>query len=139
MVHQILKLSFASVLAAGLVSCGPIQFVSQVTIRAEKAVADAKVQKADKYAPYEFYGAEAFLEQAMHRAGFGDFQTSYRYGKKAEQMANKAAKLAKQRREEEGDVSQPSGGATRPSEETPPPTRRATPARVVAEPREVAP
>ena len=140
MVQKILKWSAVSALVVSLFSCGPIQFVSQVTIRAEKAVADAKIQKADKYAPYEFFGAEVYLEQAKYRAGFGDFQTSYRYGKQAEQMANKAAKLAKLRREEEGDVSRPSEEAARPSEEPATPARRATPARVVEEPqREVAP
>lgn len=139
MVPRILKWSAASALVASLIACGPIQFVSQVTIRAEKAVADAKVLKADKYAPYEYYGAGAYLEQAMHRAGFGDFQTSYRYGKKAEQMANKAAKLAKQRRDEEGDVSKPPGDDASPAKETAPPARRARPARVVEEPREVTP
>jgi len=91
-------------IAAGLVACGPIQFVSQVTIRAEKAVSTAKLHKAHIYAKYEYYGAEAFLEQAKHRAGFGDFQTSYRYGVKAEKLANKAVKLTKLRREEESDV-----------------------------------
>jgi hypothetical protein len=91
-------------LAAGLCACGPIQFVSQVTIRAEKSVAAARLHKAHIYAKYEYYGAEAYLEQAKHRAGFGDFQTSYRYGKKAEKMANKAVKLTKLRREEESDV-----------------------------------
>lgn len=107
-------------LVVASVACGPIQFVSQVTIRAEKAVADAKLQQADKYAPYEYYGAEALLEQAKHRAGFGDFQTAYRYGKKAEAMADKAVKLSKQRREEEGDVTKPASGGA-------PPPRRVSP------------
>ena len=92
---------------AVLVGCGPIQFVSQVTIRAEKAVAEAKLQQAAKYAPYEYYGAEAYLEQAKHRAGFGDFQTSYRYGQKSEKMAKEAVRLTKIRREEERDVAKP--------------------------------
>lgn len=90
--------------AAGLVACGPIQFISQVTIRAERAVSTAKLHKAHIYAKYEYYGAESFLEQAKHRAGYGDFQTSYRYGVKAEKLANKAVKLTKLRREEESDV-----------------------------------
>jgi len=97
--------------AAGLVACGPIQFVSQVTIRAEKAVSTAKLQKAHLYAKYEYYGAESYLEQAKYRAGFGDFQTAYRYGVKAEKMAKKAVKLTKLRREEEGDTGDPSDKA----------------------------
>jgi hypothetical protein len=105
-------------------ACGPIQFVSQVTIRAEKSVADAKLQQADKYAPYEYYGAEAYLEQAKHRAGFGDFQTCYRYGKKAEKMAKEAVRLTKIRREEEEDVTKPSGADAPPARERDAPRAR---------------
>jgi hypothetical protein len=97
--------------ASGLFACGPIQFISQVTIRAEKAVATAKLHKAHIYAKYEYYGAEAFLEQAKHRAGFGDFQTAYRYGVRSEKLANKAVKLTNLRREEERDVGDKSEGA----------------------------
>ncbi len=100
---MLLRWALGAVLAIALAGCGPIQFVSQVTIRAEKSVAEAKLQQADKYAPYEYYGAAAFLEQAKHRAAFGDFQTSYRYGKKSEKMAKKAVTLTKTRREEERD------------------------------------
>ena len=96
--------------AGGLMACGPIQFISQVTIRAEKAVATARLNKAHIYAKYEYYGAEAFLEQAKFRAGYGDFQTAYRYGVKAEKMAQKAVKLTKLRREEEQDVDRKSSG-----------------------------
>jgi hypothetical protein len=113
--HLIFRVSGVLV-AAGLVACGPIQFVSQVTIRAEKAVSTAKLHKAHIYAKYEYYGAEAFLEQAKHRAGFGDFQTSYWYGVKAEKLANKAVKLTKLRREEESDV----GEKTDRTQPTPP-------------------
>ena len=104
MIRRLIIRACGVLVAAGLVACGPIQFVSQVTIRAEKSVAAAKLHKAHIYAKYEYYGAEAFLEQAKHRAGFGDFQTAYRYGKKAEKLANKAVKLTKLRREEESDV-----------------------------------
>ena len=106
------------VLAALFAACGPIQYVSQVTIRAKKRVADAKLQKADLYAKYEYFHADAYLEQAKHRAGFGDFQTSYRYGKHAAKMALKASKLAKERRAEEGDA------GDRPTPRRLPPPRR---------------
>jgi len=104
---MLLRWALGAILAIALAGCGPIQFISQVTIRAEKSVADAKLQQADKYAPYEYYGAAAYLEQAKHRAAFGDFQTSYRYGKKSEKMAMEAVKLSKTRREEERDVNEP--------------------------------
>ena len=104
MIRRLIIRAFGVLVVAGIAACGPIQFVSQVTIRAEKAVSTARLHKAHIYAKYEYYGAEAFLEEAKHRAGYGDFQTSYRYGKKAEKMAKKAVKLTKLRREEESDV-----------------------------------
>jgi hypothetical protein len=105
-----------------MLACGPIQFISQVTIRAEKSVAAAKLNQAEKYAPYEYWKAVSFLEEAKHRAGFGDYQTSYRYGKKAQKMADKAVKLSKRKKEEEGDV----GGSDAPRE-TPESPRRVRP------------
>lgn len=104
MTRRLVFWAVGGLLACSLGACGPIQFVSQVTIRAEKAVAAAKLNKADIYAKYEYFGAEAYLEQAKHRAGFGDFQTCYRYGVKAEKMAKEAVTISKRRQEEEGDV-----------------------------------
>lgn len=108
-----------------LVGCGPIQFVSQVTLRAEKAVAAAKLRHSDRYAPYEYFGAEAYLEQAKYRAAYGDFQEAYRYGKKSEAMADKAVSLTKRRMEEESDKVRPGDpGTGAPREVAPPEERR---------------
>ena len=109
-------------LSAGA-ACGPIEFVSQVTIRAERAVNDAKLMHADRWAPYEYFGASAYLEQAKFRAGYGDFQTSYRYGKKAEKMAKDAARLTKIRVDEDRDVNRSKTPAT----SRPTPRRRQVP------------
>ena len=95
------------VVGSSLVGCGPIQFVSQVTLRAEKAVATAKLRHSDRYAPYEYFGAEAYLDQAKYRAAYGDYQTAYRYGKKSEAMAEKAVSLTRRRMEEESDKARP--------------------------------
>jgi len=97
-------LLFLSVLVLSSEACGPIEFISQVTVRAERAVNDAKLMHARRWAPYEYWGAVAYLEQAKYRAGYGDFQTSYRYGKKAEKMATEAARLTKIRVDEDRDV-----------------------------------
>ena len=115
MIRRLVPAVISLAFLASSISCGPIQYISQVSIRAEKAVAAAKLQKADIYAKYEYYGARAYLEQAKHRAGFGDFQTAYHYGLKSEKLANKAVKLAKRRREEERDVGDtPAGRAVAP-------------------------
>lgn len=84
--------------------CGPVGYVHHVVIRADSAVAKAKTNDAAKHAPYEYYGAVAFLKQARVRVGFGDMQTAIRYGKKARKMAHKAVELTAQRIEESDDV-----------------------------------
>lgn len=94
-------------LACGLVwtcGCGPVTYVHHVVLKASSAVEAAKVHKAHRYAPYEYYGAVAYLEQARIRAGFGDFQVAVRYGEKAEKMAKKAVKLTKERIDAQTDV-----------------------------------
>jgi hypothetical protein len=102
--HRRLLWTWALVIALATPACGPIWFVSQVSMKAERAVAAAKLHQADKYSPYEYFGAEAYLDQAKYRAGYGDYQTSYKYGKKAEAMADKAVKISKAKREEERDM-----------------------------------
>jgi hypothetical protein len=100
-------------------ACGPILFMSQVTSKAEKAVSAAKVNQGDRWAPYEYFGAEAYLEQAKWRAAYGDFHEAYRYGKKAEEMANKATKLTRIRSEEESDKARPPVRPPAPAREEP--------------------
>ena len=95
------------VLALGLFvagGCGPVVYVHDVVIRARSAVAAAKTQRADQYAPYEYYGAQAYLKQAEIRAAYGDFLLSWKYGVKATKLAKKAIKLTKKRIEEKEDV-----------------------------------
>lgn len=99
--------------------CGPVTYVHHVVLKANSAVEAAKVHKAHRYAPYEYYGAVAYLEQARVRAGFGDFQVSVRYGRKSEKMAKKSIKLTKERIDAQTDVG--TGSREGP---TPPETRK---------------
>lgn len=115
--------AFSLVLLSG---CGPILYVRQVVVRAESAVAAAKTKEAEKHAPYEYYGAEAFLREARIRAGYGDFQIAVRYGKKAEAMAKKAIAITNERIDAQKDV----GAGTRPDGPTKvPESSRPEPAR----------
>ena len=94
----------AGLLALSVSGCGPVTYVHHVVLNASRAVSAAKVHKAHKYAPYEYYGAVAYLKQARIRAGFGDFQVAVRYGRKSEKMAKKAIKLTKERIDAQTDV-----------------------------------
>ena len=107
-------------LMMGTVGCGPVMYVHEVVIKARSSVAAAKTYEAAKYAPYEYYGAEAYLKEAEVRAGYADFLVSIKYGEKATKMAKKAIRIAREKikaREDLGDPasrseSRSSGGAT---------------------------
>jgi hypothetical protein len=92
--------------------CGPVTYVHQVVLKAKSSVAEARTHEAGKHAPYEYYGAKAYLKQARIRAGYGDFQVAVKYGRKSEKMAKKSVKLTKERLAEREDVGDEASGTT---------------------------
>lgn len=82
----------ASLIAAG--GCGPVEYLHQVTRRAQTAVSAAKSAGADRHAPYEYTAAAEYLHKAREEAGYADYQSAIRFGRKAEVLALRAAKIA---------------------------------------------
>ena len=69
--------------------------------KAASAVSSAKLAQADRYAPYEYTAAEEYLHKAREEAGYAEYQDAIEYGRKSEELANRAraiavAKLAEQ-------------------------------------------
>jgi hypothetical protein len=95
-----------------------VQYIDQVTRRASAEVAAAKAAGAEKYAPYEYTSAQVYLHKAREEEGYADHQAAIKYGKKAEDMARKAKKLAL---EQAGMESQTPGEAPIDPSATPPP------------------
>jgi hypothetical protein len=86
---------------APLTACGPVEYISQVGNRASSAVSSAKLAQADRYAPYEYTAAEEYLHKAREEAGYAEYQDAIEYGRRSEELANRAraisvAKLAEQ-------------------------------------------
>jgi hypothetical protein len=77
-------------LAALLCACGPIEYVNQVTRRADSAVAAARVAEAETYSPYWWTRATEYLRQARVEAAAADFQAANRFGRLATEAAEKA-------------------------------------------------
>jgi len=73
-----------------LTACGPIEYVNQVTRRAESSVAAARAVDAPKYAPYWWMRATEYLHQARVEAAAADFQAANRFGRLATEAADKA-------------------------------------------------
>jgi hypothetical protein len=102
----------------GTSGCGPIEYINQVGSKAASAVSAAKLASADRYAPYEYTAAEEYLRKAREEAGHAEYQDAIDYGRKSEELANKARAIAVARL------------AERPSKSS-----RQTPAREQDEPR----
>ena len=98
--------------------CGPFGYLKKVAKDATKAVADAKNAEAEKYAPYEYWGAVSYLEQAKVLMAYSEYERSFDYGVRAKQLAEEAKTKAELR--ESGQTKQtlaegaaaPAGAAT---------------------------
>jgi len=70
--------------------CGPFGYLKKVATDASRAVAEAEAFEAEKYAPYEYWGAVAYLEQAKVLMGYSEYERSFDFGDRAVQLANEA-------------------------------------------------
>jgi hypothetical protein len=88
------RLSLAFCLALGLGACGPIEYVNQVTRRADTAVEQARAANAAKWSPYWWTRAVEYLVQARAEAASADFQAANRFGRLSEEAAIRAREEA---------------------------------------------
>jgi hypothetical protein len=82
------------IVAGFLGGCGPVEYINQVSFKAASALAAAKEAQADRYAPYEYTAAEAYLHKAREEAAYAQYQDSIEYGRKAEDQAHRARAIA---------------------------------------------
>jgi hypothetical protein len=81
----------------GLAGCGPFGYLKNVAKDATKAVADAEAAGAEQYAPYEYWGAVAYLEQAKVLMAYSEYERSFDYGSRAKDLAEEAKRKADRR------------------------------------------
>jgi hypothetical protein len=112
------------IVAGGLGGCGPVEYINQVSFKAASALAAAKEAQADRYAPYEYTAAEAYLHKAREEAAYAQYQDSIEYGRKAEEQAHKARAIAlshmSRSSSEPASTSEPSKGSEPPRGSEPP-------------------
>lgn len=95
--HRVLWLASLCVLAVLVVpvaGCGPFGYLSKVSRDATRAVADARAAGAEQYAPYEYWGAITYLEQARLLMAYSEYERSFDYGVRARQLAEEAKRKA---------------------------------------------
>jgi hypothetical protein len=84
--------------------CGPFGYLKKVATDASRAVADAEAAGAEEYAPYEYWGAVAYLEQAKILMGYSEYERSFDFGERAKQLANEAKVKAQRVRKGESTI-----------------------------------
>ncbi|MCX4245395.1 DUF4398 domain-containing protein [Paraliomyxa miuraensis] len=94
--RRLLQLLSIAALVAGA-GCGPFGYLKKVAKDASKAVADAKAAEAELYAPYEYWGAVSYLEQAKVLMAYSEYERSFDYGVRAKQLAEEAKTKAEKR------------------------------------------
>ncbi len=99
--------------------CGPFGYLKKVARDATKSVADAEAAGAEKYAPYEYWGAVTYLEQSKILMGYSEYERSFDYGARARQLAVEAKRKADMR--ERGATTETDPNVARPSDIVPPP------------------
>ena len=85
-----------------VLGCGPVEYISQVGNKASAAVSAAKLASAERYAPYEYTAAEEYLHKAREEAAHAEYQDAIEYGRKAEDLANRARAITVERMAKEG-------------------------------------
>ena len=85
-----------------VLGCGPVEYINQVGNKAAGAVSAAKLASAERYAPYEYTAAEEYLHKAREEASHAEYQDAIEYGRKAEELANRARAITVERMAKEG-------------------------------------
>jgi hypothetical protein len=109
-----------------LCACGPFGYLNKVAKDATRAVADAKTAGAEQYAPYEYWGAVSYLEQAKILMAYSEYERSFDYGVRAKQLAEEAKRKAERR--ESGKTSETLAPGSVPADDSKAATDEAAPA-----------
>ena len=88
-----MRLLLALPALAVLAGCGPIQSTAAL-IDADVAIESARAAGAPQTSPYEFGGAEAYLQKAREVSGRAQYEAATKFAVRARDLAGKARKNA---------------------------------------------
>lgn len=88
-----MRLLLALLALSALAGCGPIQSTASL-IDADVAIEAARTAGAQQSSPYEFTGAEAYLQKAREVSGYAQYEAATRFAGKARDLGNEARKNA---------------------------------------------
>lgn len=98
--RSVCRLALVAALTAVGLGCGPALYTVQIRA-AEQRLAQARDENARWYAPYEYYFAEAHLQQAQLEAADAAYEDATRHAQTAEEFSLRALAITKRGREAE--------------------------------------
>jgi hypothetical protein len=75
--------------------CGPIVYVKDVSPRAAAALDQARVDQAERSAPYEYTKATLYYDKAREEAGHAYYQNAVDWGRRSQDCSRRASALAR--------------------------------------------
>lgn len=87
-----------------LSACGPFGYIGKVSQSSVDAIERAEAAKAETYAPYEYWAAKSYLEQARVMMTYSEYERAFDYGSRAEQLAEAAERKAKKVAQEQAEA-----------------------------------
>lgn len=94
------RLALVAALAGLSLGCGPVLYTVHMRA-AEQRLKQARDENARWYAPYEYYFAEAHLQQAQLEAAEAAYEDASRHAQTAEEFSVRALAITKRGREAE--------------------------------------
>lgn len=88
----------AQALALGMLltlGCGPIVYIRDVTPQTAAALAQARADKAERFAPYEYTKASLYYEKAREDAGKAYYQDAVDWSRRSQDCSRRASALAR--------------------------------------------
>ncbi len=94
-VETLVRIVAGLLVVAACTGCGPIQSTTRLN-EAGVALERARVNEADRKAPYEYYSARFYLYKAEEEWSYSDFEASFDYATEAKRAAEAAILKAKE-------------------------------------------
>ncbi|HTJ46869.1 MAG TPA: hypothetical protein VL463_32420 [Kofleriaceae bacterium] len=114
----------AALLFCAASACGPIEYVSHVTMGASDKVEAARAADAAKWSPYWWTRAVEYQHKAKEEAAHANFEAANHFGRLSEEAATKAREEALRRAADPAAAAKEmgpiDGGTTSPTDEPAP-------------------
>ena len=89
------------------IGCGPIVYVKDVSPQTASALAQARADNGERFAPYELTKASLYYDKAREAAGHANYQEAMDWGRRSQDCSRRASALARSAQAKRADTARP--------------------------------